>query len=61
LTNYSGSNENRLVSLESGHAIQFETPEEVAAEIINFIRQRNNQAETRASLTPASDLDFQTG
>lgn len=38
---FSGENENRLVSLESGHAIQFERPEEVAAEIVNFIRLRN--------------------
>ena len=39
---FSGKNQNRLVSLESGHAIQFEKPEEVATEILNFIRQRNN-------------------
>jgi len=38
---FSCENQNRLVSLESGHAIQFERPEEVAAEILNFILQRN--------------------
>jgi len=36
-----GENQNRLVSLESGHAIQFEKPETVATEIFNFIRPRN--------------------
>jgi pimeloyl-ACP methyl ester carboxylesterase len=40
---FSGKNQNRLVSLESGHAIQFEKPEEVATEILNFIRQRNEE------------------
>ncbi|GAB6269560.1 hypothetical protein DS62_00620 [Smithella sp. SC_K08D17] len=30
---------NRMVSLASGHAIQFEKPEEVAAEILNFIQK----------------------
>ncbi|MCX5846869.1 MAG: alpha/beta fold hydrolase [Deltaproteobacteria bacterium] len=39
---FTGNNQNRLVSLESGHAIQFEKPEEVATEILNFIRQRND-------------------
>ena len=39
---FSGENQNRMISLESGHAIQFEKPEEVATEILNFIRQRNN-------------------
>lgn len=34
---FSGENQNRLVSLESAHAIQFEKPKEVAAEILNFI------------------------
>ena len=37
---FSGENKNRMVSLASGHAIQFERPEEVATEILNFI-QRN--------------------
>ena len=31
--------ENRMVSLASGHAIQFERPEEVATEILTFIRK----------------------
>ncbi len=38
---FSGQNQNRLVSLASGHAIQFERPKEVAIEILNFIRQRS--------------------
>jgi hypothetical protein len=58
LTNYSGSNENRLVSLESGHAIQFEKPEAVATEIINFVRQRNERAQRPAVLTPSAEVDF---
>jgi alpha-beta hydrolase superfamily lysophospholipase len=37
---FSGKNQNRLVSLESAHAIQFEKPQEVAIEILNFVRQR---------------------
>jgi hypothetical protein len=37
---FSGENGNRMVSLESGHAIQFEKTEEVAAEILNFIRKK---------------------
>ncbi len=36
---FSGENKNRIVSLASGHAIQFERPEEVAAEILTFIRK----------------------
>jgi L-alanine-DL-glutamate epimerase-like enolase superfamily enzyme/pimeloyl-ACP methyl ester carboxylesterase len=39
---FPGGNENRLVSLECGHAIQFERPKEVASEIINFVLQRND-------------------
>ena len=38
---FSGKNQNQLVSLESGHAIQFEKPVEVATEILNFILQKN--------------------
>lgn len=38
---FSGENRNRLVSIESGHAIQFEKSEEVATEILNFILQRD--------------------
>jgi len=34
---FSGENKNRMVSLASGHAIQFERPEEVATEILTFI------------------------
>ncbi len=36
---FSGENKNRIVSLASGHAIQFEKPKEVAAEIITFIKR----------------------
>ncbi|MCX5827806.1 MAG: alpha/beta fold hydrolase [Deltaproteobacteria bacterium] len=36
---FSGENENRLVSLASGHAIQFEKAEEVATAILTFIRK----------------------
>ena len=43
---FSGENQNRMVSLESGHAIQFESPEEVATEILNFIRQTNDRAQS---------------
>ena len=41
-----GEKQNRLISLESGHAIQFERPEEVATEIIKFIRQINNRVKS---------------
>jgi len=37
---FSGESVNRLVSLESGHAIHFEKTQEVAAEIVDFIRKR---------------------
>ncbi|HUN54640.1 MAG TPA: alpha/beta fold hydrolase [Smithella sp.] len=37
---FSGENGNRMVSLDSGHAIQFEKTEEVATEILNFIRKK---------------------
>jgi pimeloyl-ACP methyl ester carboxylesterase len=37
---FAGNHQNRLVSIAGGHAIQFENPEAVAAEILNFIRQR---------------------
>ena len=50
---FSGSNHNRLVSLESGHAIQFERPEEVAVEILNFIRQNSGHVRTRDDVMPA--------
>ena len=36
---FSGENNNRMVSMASGHAIQFERPEEVATEILTFIRK----------------------
>jgi L-alanine-DL-glutamate epimerase-like enolase superfamily enzyme/pimeloyl-ACP methyl ester carboxylesterase len=35
-------NQNRLTSLKSGHAIQFERPKEVAIEMIDFIRKIDN-------------------
>ena len=36
---FSGENKNRMVSMTSGHAIQFERHEEVATEILTFIRK----------------------
>jgi len=36
---FSGGNRNRMVSMACGHAIQFEKTEEVATEILNFIRK----------------------
>ncbi len=36
---FSGENRNRIVSLACGHAMQFEKAEEVATEILNFIRK----------------------
>jgi pimeloyl-ACP methyl ester carboxylesterase len=36
---FSGENKNRMVSIACGHAIQFERPEEVATEILTFIRK----------------------
>jgi len=36
---FPGENRNRMVSLASGHAIQFERPEEIATEILTFIRK----------------------
>jgi L-alanine-DL-glutamate epimerase-like enolase superfamily enzyme/pimeloyl-ACP methyl ester carboxylesterase len=50
---FPGENQNRLVSLECGHAIQFEKPKEVASEIINFVRQSNDQPQRSAVLMPA--------
>jgi len=35
---FSGGNGNRLVKVESGHAVQFEMPEKIAGEIIDFIK-----------------------
>ncbi len=35
---FSGENHNRLVKLDSGHAIQFEIPDTIAGEINNFIK-----------------------
>jgi len=37
---FSGESVNRMVTLESGHAIHFEKTEKVAAEIADFIRKR---------------------
>jgi pimeloyl-ACP methyl ester carboxylesterase len=36
---FSDEHRNRMVSLACGHAIQFEKTEEVATEILNFIRK----------------------
>lgn len=40
---FPGNNHNRLVTLESGHAIHFEKTGEVASEIVNFIRNLQDQ------------------
>jgi hypothetical protein len=56
-----GENQNRLISLESGHAIQFEKPMEVATEIVNFVRQRHHLAQRPAVLTMATVCDSQIG
>jgi pimeloyl-ACP methyl ester carboxylesterase len=37
-------NQNRLISIKSGHALQFERPKKVATELIDFIQQINNRA-----------------
>ena len=58
---FPGGNQNRLVSLECGHAIQFERPKEVASEIINFVRQRNDRPRRPAVLTRGVELDLQSG
>ncbi len=47
-----------LISLKSGHAIQFERPKEVATEMINFIRKINKWAQTQTDLTPDIALYF---
>ena len=57
---FPGENQNRLVSMESGHAVQFEKPEAVATEIINFVRQANDRTERPQVLTP-SELHSQVG
>ncbi len=58
---FPGENQNRLVSLESGHAIQFEKPEAVATEILNFIQQTNLQLQMPTALALGADLDVQIG
>ena len=35
---FTGENRNKLIMLDSGHAIQFERPEEVARELLRFLR-----------------------
>jgi pimeloyl-ACP methyl ester carboxylesterase len=37
---FPGQDQNRLVSLDSAHAVQFEKPQELATEILTFIRKR---------------------
>ena len=56
-----GDNQNRMISLKSGHAVQFERPKEVAHELIEFIQQINNSVKTRADLTPDTESHCQMG
>jgi L-alanine-DL-glutamate epimerase-like enolase superfamily enzyme/pimeloyl-ACP methyl ester carboxylesterase len=58
---FTGENQNRLVLLDTGHAIQFERPKEVATEILNFICQRNNRARTPTVMMPYAEFDAQIG
>ena len=39
----SNENRNRLTSLKSGHAVQFERPKKIATELADFIRKINYQ------------------
>jgi pimeloyl-ACP methyl ester carboxylesterase len=37
---FTGKSRNKLIMVDSGHAIQFERPEEVAKELISFLRSQ---------------------
>lgn len=50
---FSGDTGNQIITLSSGHAIQFEKPEEAALAILNFVRNINNRISSR-SLTHES-------
>lgn len=58
---FRGENQNRLVSLESAHAIQFEKPKEVAAEILNFILQRHLEKSILVNENSPSDTKSDRG
>ncbi len=58
---FPGENQNRLLSLECGHAIQFEKPEAVANELLNFIQQTNLQLQMPTALALGAELDVQIG
>jgi L-alanine-DL-glutamate epimerase-like enolase superfamily enzyme/pimeloyl-ACP methyl ester carboxylesterase len=48
---FSSGNQNHIVSLQCGHAIQFESPEEVAREIVSFLLQRRALTQNPLVLT----------
>jgi L-alanine-DL-glutamate epimerase-like enolase superfamily enzyme/pimeloyl-ACP methyl ester carboxylesterase len=54
---FSGDAGNQLITLSSGHAIQFEKPEEAALAILNFIRNLNSRISSR-SLTHESARSY---
>ncbi len=58
---FSGENQNRIISMESGHAIQFEKPAAVATEILTFIQQINHRLQKTAAPAQAVELDLQIG
>lgn len=47
---FSGDTGNQIIILSSGHAIQFEKPEETALAILNFIRNLNSRISSRSLL-----------
>gem|GEM_PF-200382 len=54
---FSGDTGNQLITLNSGHAIQFEKPKEAALAILNFIRNLNSRISSR-SLTHESARSY---
>lgn len=54
---FSGDTGNQLITLNSGHAIQFEKPKEAALAILNFIRNLNSRITSR-SLTHESARSY---
>ncbi|PKN86040.1 MAG: hypothetical protein CVU51_07815 [Deltaproteobacteria bacterium HGW-Deltaproteobacteria-1] len=54
---FSGDTGNQLITLSSGHAIQFEKPKEAALAILNFIRNLNSRISSR-SLTHESERSY---
>ncbi len=54
-------NQNRLLTLESGHALLFEKPEAVATEIAAFIQKTDDRAQKPVALTQVVKLDVQIG